>query len=101
MKSLSKEMAAAGKPLDDEEVVTNILNGLDAEYNPLVFALISRVEPISVAEWYAQLLSFETRLDLQQDGSDSSANNVNRGGRGTQGSSRGRGTSGNRGRGSG
>ena len=34
-----------------------------------------------------------------QDGSGSSANNVNRGGRGAQGSSRGRGNSGNRGRG--
>ena len=98
MKSLSDEMAAAGKPLDEEEIVANILNGLDSEYNPVVSALVTRLEPISVAEAYAQLLSFETRLEIQ-DGSGSSANNVNRGGRGAQGSSRGHGNSGNRGRG--
>jgi hypothetical protein len=36
MKSLADEMAAGGKPLDDEEVVSHILTGLDADYNPVV-----------------------------------------------------------------
>lgn len=36
MRRIAEEMAAAGKPLDDDDVVSHILNGLDAEYNPLV-----------------------------------------------------------------
>ncbi|WVZ67677.1 hypothetical protein U9M48_016724 [Paspalum notatum var. saurae] len=94
MKALGDQMAAAGKPLEDEEMVAYILNGLDADFNGLVSALVTRVEPISVAELYTQLLSFETRLDLQQGGSNSSANiatRVGRGGASNRGFPRGRG----------
>jgi len=93
MKGLGDEMAAAGKPLDDEEMVGYIINGLDAEFNPVTSALITRVEPITMPELFSQLLSFETRLDLQQGGSSSSANLASRG----RGGMRGRGN--NRGRG--
>ena len=50
MKSLTDQMVASSKPLDDEELVAYILNGLDAEYSPIVSSLISWVEPSSVAE---------------------------------------------------
>lgn len=76
MKSLGDEMAAAGKPLEDEQMTSYILNGLDPEYSPLVSALVNRVEPISMTELYSQLLSFETRLEIQQGGSSSSANSA-------------------------
>lgn len=46
MKVLGDEMASTGKPLDDEEMVSYILAGLDIDFNPLVAALVSRVEPI-------------------------------------------------------
>ncbi|WVZ64106.1 hypothetical protein U9M48_013673 [Paspalum notatum var. saurae] len=82
MKALADEMATAGKPLEDEELVAYILNGLDADFNPIVSALVARVEPITLGELYSQLLSFETRIDLQQGGSNSSVNAANRGGRG-------------------
>lgn len=36
MKALGDELAAAGRPVDDEEMVTFILVGLDFDYNPLV-----------------------------------------------------------------
>jgi hypothetical protein len=82
MKGLGNEMAAAGKPLDDEEMVGYIMNRLDAEFNPVTSALITRVEPITIFELFSQLLSFETQLDLQQGGSSSSVNLASRGGRG-------------------
>jgi hypothetical protein len=80
MKGLADEMAAAGKPLDDEELVMYICNGLDPEFNPLVSALITRVEPVTPTELYSQLLSFETRLELQLGTGSSSANSAGRGG---------------------
>jgi hypothetical protein len=49
MKSLADEMAST-KKVDDEELVSYILAGLDEEYNPVVSALLARVEPVSVAE---------------------------------------------------
>jgi hypothetical protein len=83
MKGLADEMAAVGKPLDNEELVMYICNGLDTEYNSLVSALVTRLESIAPSELYSQLLSFETRLELQLgSGSSPSANSVGRGDRG-------------------
>jgi hypothetical protein len=65
MKTLADDMASAGKKLDDEEFCSYILAGLDYEYNSLVSSVAVRVEPITLGELYSQLLSFETRLDLQ------------------------------------
>ena len=64
MKELGDEMASVGKPIDDEELVGYILTGLDMEYSSIVSAVLARVEPISVNELYAQLLSFEQRVDF-------------------------------------
>ena len=99
MRELGDEMASAGKPLDDEDLVSYILTGLDMDFNPIVSAVLARVEPISVGELYTQLLAFEQRLDLFQTSSGSSANAATRGGRG--GNRGGRGCGSNRGRGNG
>jgi hypothetical protein len=64
MKMLTDEMALAGKKLDDEELCSYILAGLDYEYNSLVSSIATRIEPITMGELYSQLLSFETRLEL-------------------------------------
>jgi hypothetical protein len=45
MKGFTDEMAAAGKRLNDEEVITYILAGLDFEYNPFVEAFTAKTEP--------------------------------------------------------
>jgi len=63
MKGLADEMASAGKNLEDEELVSYILTGLDLEFNPVVSAVATRVEPISVSELYTQLVSFEHRME--------------------------------------
>ena len=52
MKTLADEMASAGRKLEDEELVSYILTGLDLDFDPVVLAVTARVEPISVAELY-------------------------------------------------
>jgi hypothetical protein len=98
MKSLVNDMASAGKKLDDEELSSYILASIDSEYNSLVSSIAARVEPISLNELYSQLLSFETRLEPQSQGTggsvQSSANNAMRG---HGGFTRGRGGRGGRG----
>jgi hypothetical protein len=79
--------------------------GLDEEYNPLVSAIITRVEPIGYGDLLAQILSFESRLNLSrgENSSQSSANIASRGRGGFSPKNRGggRGSSGGRGRGNG
>jgi hypothetical protein len=69
MKGLADKMAAVGKALDDDELAAHICNGLDADYNSVVTSVTARTDSISIPEIYAQLLSFETRLELQDGGS--------------------------------
>jgi hypothetical protein len=57
MKALADEMTSAGKRLDDEDIVSYILAGLDLD--PVISVVSARVEPISVTELYGQLLSHE------------------------------------------
>lgn len=106
MKSLADDMASAGKRLEDEEIASFILAGLDAEYNPIVSSITGRVEKISLGELYTQLVSWEQRIDLQTSGgSGSSVNTATHGGRGGfkrggggRGRGRGRSNNGNNGR---
>ena len=69
MRSLADEITSTGKTIDDDELVSYILAGLDYDYNPIVTSLTARIEPLSVGEAYNQLLAFEQRMDLlQSDG---------------------------------
>jgi hypothetical protein len=107
MKGYANEMAAIGKRLEDDDIVSYILTGLDADYNLLVENINSRSEPISLSSLYAQLLSVEARLE-NQNNFQMSANVAHRGGyalgrgRGRDGGrgDRGRGGFGHGGRGS-
>ena len=81
MKSLADEMASAGKPLDEEEMMSYILAGLDDDYEPVVSNLVGRAEPAPITKIYSQLLSFESRARLRQQASSSSVNGAKRGGK--------------------
>ena len=86
MKTLADEMASAGRKLEDEELVSYILTGLDLDFDPVISAVTARVEPISVAELYTQLISHEQRLEMCSGGrNQSSANMASRGDRGGSG----------------
>jgi hypothetical protein len=54
MKSFADEMAAAGKPLEDDHFVSYVLVGLDQDYNSLVENVTSKTK-ISLGMVYSQL----------------------------------------------
>jgi hypothetical protein len=64
MKSLADDMASTWKKLNDEELSSYILAGLDSEYNSVVSSIAARTEPITFVELYSQLLAHRNRLDL-------------------------------------
>ena len=61
---IKDELAAIGKPIEDEELVTQILNGLDYEYNPFVSSILGRVDMTSLDDLYSQLLAYVVRLEM-------------------------------------
>jgi hypothetical protein len=87
MKGLADDMAAAGKKLEDEEVASYILAGLDEDFNPVVSTISARTSSIALGELYTQLTSWEQRMNLlnpTNGGSESlssSTNSATRGGR--------------------
>ena len=50
MKGLADSMASAGHMLDDDDLVTYILSDLDVEWNPLVSAMTTRTDPVSLSD---------------------------------------------------
>jgi hypothetical protein len=81
MKMLGEEMVAAGMSLEDAELIEYVLTGLNQDYDPIIFAVIARSDPVSLSELYSQLLAFETRCALMSayEGSGSSVNAASRG----------------------
>jgi hypothetical protein len=65
MKTLADDMALTGKKLNDEKFGSYVLAGLDSDYNSVVSSIAARVEPITFAELYSELLAHENRLDLR------------------------------------
>ena len=103
IKAIGDELAAACRPLPDEELVSFILAGLDFDYNPLVSSVVGRTTPIPLSDLYAQILAYDMRSQMLQDNhnanQNSSANAVSRGRGGFRGRGRGGGGRGNGGRG--
>ncbi|KAK1619804.1 hypothetical protein QYE76_025321 [Lolium multiflorum] len=63
MKGFASELAAAGKPVDDDGLKDYILNGLDGSYNGLV-AAINAHPNTKLNDACSQLLSYETRDNM-------------------------------------
>jgi hypothetical protein len=78
MKAFADEMAATGKPLEDEDFVSYVLAGLDQDYNSFVQNVTGKAE-ISLGALYSQFLAAEARLELQNSQFQSSVNSVARG----------------------
>jgi hypothetical protein len=66
MHGYADEMAAAGKPLDDNDVVSYILNGLDADYNSLIEHVNGMTDSISPETLYSHMLDTEAWLAAQK-----------------------------------
>jgi hypothetical protein len=99
MKSLADEMASVERKFEDEELVSDILMGINVDFDPMVSAVTVRVEPITVVELYTQLVSHEQRLEIRGGGggNQSSTNLAVKGGRGNNNRGGGRGGGGGRG----
>jgi hypothetical protein len=86
VKHLADNLAAAGVPLRDDEVLTYLLTGLPEGYDSLATSVTTRAMPMSLSEVYTNLLSFEMRLINRQGTStpppSAMANYASRGGRG-------------------
>jgi hypothetical protein len=80
MCTLGDELAIAGKPLNDNDLISYILVGLDFDYNSVVTMRVAK-ENLTICEVYSQLLSFEQPLELQ--GSTEHYPNVATSGRGS------------------
>jgi hypothetical protein len=65
-RTLADEMVLAGKKIDDEELISYILTGLDFKYNSVVSALVARPDAIMFGEVYSQLMSYEQHIERQQ-----------------------------------
>lgn len=61
MKAYGDELASAGRPVQNEEMISFILSGLDLEYNPLVSSVLRRVESINLSDLYAQMMTYDMR----------------------------------------
>jgi hypothetical protein len=64
MKGFADEMAAAGKPLKDDDFISYVLVGLDHDYNSFVENVIGKTEG-SLGTLYSQFLAAEARLELK------------------------------------
>jgi hypothetical protein len=84
------DLAASGNPLRDDELVAYLLAGLDEEFNPVLTAVVARVDPITPSGLYSQLLSFEHHTSLQSHSSPGGSSSA-------MAASHGRGLSGGRG----
>jgi hypothetical protein len=65
MKEYTDEMAAAGKQLEDDDIVSYILTGLDVEYNGLVENVSLRTDSVSLSNLFTQLIATEARIENQ------------------------------------
>jgi hypothetical protein len=81
IKGLSDEMDAAGKPLDNLDVISHILSGHDEEYDgfvAVIIALIKAEKNVSLSDVYSHFMSYEARMESRKLGDGSSVNMVTR-----------------------
>ncbi|SPT15964.1 unnamed protein product [Triticum aestivum] len=62
MRGLADELTGAGKPIQDDELMSYIIHGLDQDYQPLVSALDARVTPVTLEELFSMLSNFDQRM---------------------------------------
>ncbi|KAA8524732.1 hypothetical protein F0562_011155 [Nyssa sinensis] len=66
-KGLVDQLAAAGKPTDDQDLISFLLGGLRPTFSPFItsFNFASCDNDLSFDDFQAELLSFETLIDAQ------------------------------------
>ncbi|KAK1666210.1 hypothetical protein QYE76_054369 [Lolium multiflorum] len=70
VKTLADAMAAAGSPLSDDDIIDYMLTGLGSAFNPIAASMNFAGGPISLATFYASVLSYEALQKTQVDSED-------------------------------
>lgn len=94
MSAIKDELAAIGKVIEDEEMISYLMNGLDYDYNPVVSSILGQASTLSLADVYSELLAYDLCQEMYGQTGQSF---VNAAARGRGGMNRGRDD--NRGRG--
>jgi hypothetical protein len=90
MKGFIDEMVAVDKRLDDEDIISYILAGLDVDFNPFVEAFMAKTKPQTLNDLYSQMLIVEARVESPKEQQQINVNTAYRGGgRGGRGPIRG------------
>ena len=79
MKAIADELAAAGRKIEEDELVEYLLAGLDDPYNPLFAAIGANPNAqLTVGQLYSQVVSYDNHMEMLLGsggaGSSSSAN---------------------------
>jgi hypothetical protein len=95
IKALADEMGNAGQKLDEAQIISYILAGLDDQYDGFVVSinpLLKTTTKVSISDLYSMFLPYEARLEGRISGNngnlggnDLSANAASRGGYGNRG----------------
>ena len=67
IKRMADDLALAGQPLKNEEILTYVLAGLGQEYDSLVSTITSRSDEVPLEELYSMLLFSEARINQHHD----------------------------------
>ncbi|RVW80480.1 hypothetical protein CK203_052875 [Vitis vinifera] len=67
VKLVSDELAAVGKPLEDDDLMSYIVSGLNPSFNPFITSMsfATRDKNVSFEDFQAELLSYELLLENQ------------------------------------
>ncbi|KAM1006729.1 hypothetical protein FF1_003391 [Malus domestica] len=61
--NFADQLALAGKPIDDDDLMELILNGVGPAFESIVTSVQARENPMSLDDMVALLLSAESRMD--------------------------------------
>ena len=64
MRALSDELAAAGNPITEADLLSHIIAGLDMDYQPLISALDVRTAPLSVDDLFGMVSNFDQCVEM-------------------------------------
>ncbi|KAJ0076272.1 hypothetical protein Patl1_34415 [Pistacia atlantica] len=67
-KAIANQLAATSKPMDDQDLISHLLGGLKVSYTPFItsYTLSTRNVDLTLEDFQAELFSFETLLENQQ-----------------------------------
>ncbi|KAH9705793.1 retrovirus-related pol polyprotein from transposon RE1 [Citrus sinensis] len=80
LRTISDGLALAGSPLNNTDLITHLITGLDHSYYPVVVYIEANMLTMDLSEAYAMLLTHEARLETKGNGKNQNNWNKNGGG---------------------